>query len=486
MLRLRRSFVSLIAAFCLTTPLLFADYNRLGIPDSSELRRSLGDMWLVAPLEIARQNRTEIRKNAIGQEFQIRLEEQGTSFVIIVAPKMSLDVDVYTEHGIEKQTVSTYPADAAGAWVLSRDSSTGDAILVRYYFAKDSDVYVQFSPQNQKTLADFVVAGSYAARSVPVGIPFDRFYTASFDEVMSLTAKTLPWKYADVRGDQYHSNLQMVGMIRKNLGRIVYADDAAYDEDGHPVYISNGRPRVVADNEKSENILSLSSAGFVKWIVDGLVEPKSGSNTLLAPLTKRTVEFKPQGYAGIRSETDDITFTLDWTRNLASAWLSVRTGRNYYADNSGVDVKLEPFSAEMTQNGVQQTAGYLKDTGYAIAKIRSLLYVLAVTEPTNCYLAAVRRLDAGTAPAAALPAEQGVAPAAKPSASNARFVHTRPEQYVFDQTAVLFPCFDKDGRFACTVFENGNELTLAAFVSKYRNCYVHLTRVLTSDAFYLQ
>jgi hypothetical protein len=462
MFKLRCSLVSLFAVFCFTSPLLFADYNRLGIPDSSELRRSLGDMWFEAPLELVRQNKTEIRMNSLGQQFQIRMEEQGNSFLVIVAPQMKLDVDVYTEHGVEHQTVATFPVDAAGSWVLSRDSISGKPLLIRYYFAQDSDVYVQFVPEERKTVADFVICGCYAARSVPVGIPFERFFTASFADVLSLTAKTLPWKYADIHGDQYHSNLQMASVIRKNLGRITYADDAAYNEDGKPVYISNGKPRVVTEAEKSEKRLSLSSAGFVKWIVDGLIEPRTGSNTLLAPLTHRTVEFKPQGAAGIRSETDDITFTLDWTRNLAAALLSVRTGKNYYFDDSGVDVNIEPFSAELTPDGIQQTAGYIKDTGYAAGKLRSLLYVLAVTEPSYCYLAAVRSRDPGT-------------PAGR-----------QPEAYVFNQTAVLIPYFDAGGRFACVVFENGNEMPLNAFVAKYGKCFIHLTRVLTSNQFFPQ
>jgi hypothetical protein len=459
-MNVRRSVLCTVAAVCTFFP-LSAEYNRFGSPDSSELRRTIVDTWFLAPLELIRENQTMVQKNSIGQEFQVRLEEQGSTFAVIVAPGMMLDVNLYTAEGVGQQRVASYPADACGSWVLTRDSVSGKPISVRYYYAQDSDVYVQFTPDGMKTLADMVISGSYAARSVPVGISFDRLYTASLAAVLQLTDKTLPWRYADIHPDSYHSSMQMVSVIRKNLSRITCTDDAAYDEDGKPVRISDGKPRAVSDAERDAASLSLSSAGFIKWIVDGLVEPLSGSNTLLAPLTQRTVEYKPQGYTGIRSETDDISFTLDWTRNLASAWLSVRTGKTYLAANAGVDVKIEPFSARVSDKGIIQTTGYLKDTGYAVENLRPLLYVLAVTEPSYCYLAAVRRLDPGVP-------------------------QSHPEAYVFDQIAIFFPYFDTNGRFGCFVFENGTEIPYSVFVSKYKKSFIHLTRLLTTDRFFPQ
>ena len=440
---------------------LCAEYNSLGVPDSTVVRRAVADRWFSAPLDELRQMRAEIRVNEIGERFQVRLEENATEFVVIVAPEVQMKVDFYTEHGVETQLSSEYPGTADGAWLLFRDTATGKAKRIRWYMTRNSDVYVQFAPDRTRTLGDFVIDGCYAARSVPVGCVFEQLYTTSFADVLKMTENSLPWRYAEIFPGAYTPKYKMINTIRRNLLRISYAEDAAYDENGKPVHISDGKPRTVDVSEKEDDTLSLSSAGFVKWVVDGLVEPISGSYTKMLPLVQPTVVYDPLSYAGMKEAEESISFMLDWTRNLAAARLSVQARRNYRYEESGVDVAIDPFSGELTENGIMQTAGYIRDSGYAIARLRAVLYVLAVTEPTYCYLAAVRR----------------------------RYVSANgsaPELYKFDQTAVIFPYFDANGRFAITVFENGTEVPFNTFVQKYKNSFVHLARVLTSEEFFPQ
>ncbi len=438
----------------------FAEYNKFGVPDSSAIRKQIEENWFYKPLSELRMNRNEIRRNSVGQNFQVRLEESDGIFSVIVAPEAFISVDFYTQDGMKRDTVSEYSADAPGSWILMRSSATEKPVKIRYYFVADSDVYIQFSPDGNKTLADYVIDGCYAARSVPVGVPFEKFYTASFAEVIALTKKSLPWKYSEIHTDQYHQKLQMVGVIRKNLSRIFYEWDACYDENGNPVRISDGKARVVSEREKNGKQLSMDSAGFLKWVIDGLVEPIAGSLTYLKPLLRPTTQRNPVGYTGILEQKENLSYTLDWTRNLAAARLSVQTKKTYLYEDSGVDVNIEPFSAEVTEKGITLTAGYLKNTGYSIKKLKPVLYVLGVTEPTFFYLAAVRRRV--------------------PSANG------KPEFYVFDQCAVILPYFDQNGQFACTVFEDGEEMTINQFINRYPDSYVHLTRVLSSDRFFPQ
>lgn len=441
--------------FCLA-----AEYNGMAVPDSSGIRSAVAESWFYSDINELRSKRTELRSNSIGQNFQVRMEESGVYNSVIVAPETFLSVDVYTENGATRKTVSEYPADACGSWVLMRDSRTGKPVHVRFYFAADSDVYVQFAPSldGKKSTADFVIDGCFASRGVPVGVKFDYFYTASFSDVLRLTEKSLPWRFADIHPDQFSGAFQMIGVVRKNLPRIKYQWDACYDENNKPVKISDGKERFVSDSDKAENKLTLSEAGFVKWLVDGLVEPQAGSSTYLNPLLRATTSFSPIGYAGIKNQKENLSFTLDWTRNLAAARLSIQTRKNYLYEDSGVDVKIEPFSSEVTSKGITSVAGYIKNTGYEIRSLKPVLYVLAATEPTYFYLAAVRRR---------------IAPA-----------DGKPEYYVFDQCAAVFPYFDKNKQFGCVVFENGTEMTLSQFTKKYPDCYVHLVRVLSSDRFF--
>lgn len=454
----RRAFVLI---FSLVLIPLFAQYNKFNIPDSSKIRAEIAESWFSADLGELREKRTELRTNSVGQNFQIRMEENDVYYFIIVAPETFLSVDFYTENGVTTNTVSEYPADAAGAWVLKKDSRTGKPVESRFYFAADSDVYIQFSPSKdgKKSAADFLIDGCFAARGVPVGVAFDYFYAASFADVLELTKKSLPWKYADIHPEQYSANLKMISQIKKNLPRVKSEFDACYDENGNPIKISTGKARTVLDSDVAENIITLSDAGFVKWIVDGLIQVQAGSSTYLKPLLRPTTSSNPVGYAGIKGEKENLSFTLDWTRNLAAARLSIQTRKNYLYEDSGVDVEIEPFSSELGANGINNVAGYIKNTGYEVKNLKPLLYVLATTEPTYFYLAAIRRR---------------VAPA-----------NGKPEFYVFDKAAAIFPFFDKNKQFGCSIFEDGKEMTLAQFTKKYPDCYVNLVRILSSERFAL-
>lgn len=456
---MKRFFVLLFTLF--TFSFSFADYNKLNVPDSTAIRKSIEDSWFKATIDSVRENATEVRKNSIGEEFQVRLEEQDDTFAIVIAPLRMMEMDVYTEKGIEKRTMAMYPADARGGFVLLRSTKTGKPISIRIYFAADSDVYVQFMPDKNTTLADFVISGLYAARAVPVGIAFDRLYTASFQTILRMTEKTLPWKYAEIVPSDYGVSLKMVATIRKNLGRVIYFPDAAYDEDFKPVKISDGKPREITDEEKNSNKITLSEAGFVKWIIDGLVEPLAGSGIRLAPLTQPTVEYKPQGLKGSSIEKDSTTFTLDWARNLATAWLSVQKHQNYKPSQSGLDVKKEPFAAVETEHGISQVSGHTKDTGYKATQLRSLLYTLAIEEKSYFYIGAIRRAD----------------PKQKKNETLS---------YIFDKCALFFPYFSEDGRFDCIVFQNGVEISLKQFIENNNGNFVHLSRCLTSERFFLQ
>ena len=453
--------MKILRLFCILLLLpifsLSAENNKFRVPDSSVIRKNLVETWFEESLSTIRNHYSELRSNSIGQVFQVKMEETKDVFSIIVAPETKVAVDLYTQDGVVHKMVDEYPIDAPGSFVLLRDSVTGKPIHIRYYFAADSDVFVQFSPSGNKTLADFVIDGLFAARGVPVGVNFDYFYTSSFAQVLSLTEKSLPWHYVDIHPEQYHGNLVMIGVIKKNLERIKYEKNACYDGYDRPVYVSDGKERKVKKEDVQNNILTMDDLGFVKWIVDGLVKTLTGSSTYVDPLRRPTTQLNPLGTMGIRSTKESLFRSLDWTRNLAAAKMSVQARKNYLYEDSGVDVKIEPFSSEISSKGITQVAGYIKNSGYEMKYLKPLLYVLASTEPTYFYLAAIRRT-------------------VHPADGN-------PEFKIFDSSAAIFPYFDKTGQFGCTVFDNGEEMTLTQFQKKYPDSFIHLVRVLSSDRF---
>ena len=451
-----KKFFLIIAGLVIFSP-LFARYNRLGIPDSSEIRDYLEEQWFTAPLSEVRQNQPEIRANDNGEKFQIRLEENESTFNVFVAPHAVIKVNVYSDKGMFTEEQDLYPGDAAGSWVLIRDKRTGKPMRIRYYFLKDSDVYVQFSPQGKIALADLVIYGNYAARGVPTGMPFSKFYTASFEDVMNITETKLPWSYVLADPQIYHSMKQMAAVIRERLPFISVVNDAMYDENGDLVHISTGKKfENIDESDKSEKKLLLSSAGFVKWIADGLVEPLSGGLLKRDPLIQETVFVKDNGRQGVLSQKYDLFFSLNWVRNLASAVISVYAGKIYLSNQSGVDVTINPFASSITDKGVANTVTFVENSGYTVRVLHSLLYVLAATEPGTFFLGAIRGTDRTVT----------------------------PEVMAFNECVVFFPYFQDDGAFACNVFMNGKEMSLEDFCYFYADDFVYLTRVKSSENFF--
>jgi len=454
-----KRFCLFFISICFSLP-AFCAYNRLNIPDSAEIRNNskIIEKWFEAPLENVRFNVPETAYNDIGEEFQIRLEEDEYSFNVFVSPKAKINITVYSDKGSYVEEKEIYPGDYAGSFVLVRDKKSGAPIRARYYFLKNSDVFVQFTPYGKTALADLVIFGNYAAQGVSTGLPFSYFYTCSFDDVIRTTQSKLPWNYVLVEKDAYHSIQQMIYVIDEILPEIQYVPDAMYDEEGELVHISNGKAFSFDEKVqfKGDKKLFLSSAGFVKWICDGLVEPIAGSQLRREPLVKETVTVKDVGYMGILSQKYSLYFSLDWIRNLASAVISVYANKTYLFNQSGVDVTVNPFASSIKDSGIVNNVTFIENTGYKSEVLKSLLYVLAATEPGTFYLGAIRETDRSVS----------------------------PEVSVFNENAVFFPYFMDDGAFNCVVFMNGRKFTLEEFYRLHHSDFVYLTKVKSNEQFF--
>ena len=474
----------------------FAGFSSYGIPDSSEIRGEIVSSWFEAPAALIRGKNAETYDDGAGHSFQVRLDglsDSDPSYKIIVAPKSVIPVRHIGGGASERKGEDiVYTEGTAGTWVLYRDKRTDKASKIRIYFNADPGVYLELRNGENKTYADMVLYDCYMVRSVPLGVRFKKLYTMSFDEIQALTRKSLPWASVKVVPGQYHPVLQMAAVIRGCLPRIVYAHDAAYNEEGKLYSLQLNEPydlveAAVRANPSLENVrrtdptletvfyadpsleaarraiesdsgLVLSSAGFVKWVADGIVEPATGSYTNLGNMVSPTVNYSSLGKRGVISQTWNLSLTLDCCRNLAVDALNARSTKRSYrykmgaSDVTGVDVTVEPFISDIVDDGELRSVGYIKDTGYSVIELKSLLYVLAVTESQYIYFAAIK------------------------SGSKAG-------DSVFNNCAVLMPFFDDDGKFGCTVFEQGKEYSLDAFIELHPDSYIHLNRVKSSDFF---
>lgn len=426
------------------------------IPNSSSIRKNLVETWFEASLTTVRMNKPEIHSNSAGEEFQVRMEESENTFNIFVSPSSVIYVDVYTNTGMETREQVVYPGDAPGSWVLIRDKKTGKPLRIRYYFLQNSEVFVQFSPNGKTALADLVMFGNYASRGVSTGVPFSTFYDADFDRVQKITNRTIPWNYVEIDPAHYHSIMQMSAVINERLPDIILTNDAMYDENGELIHISTGKK--FTDSEIIPEKLLLSSAGFVKWIADGLVEPIAGGRLMRKPLIQETVTVKETGLQGVLSQRYNLFFSLDWIRNLASAVISVYTGKTYMFNQSGVDVTINPFASTISSSGIKNIVTFVEDSGYQVQVLKSLLYVLAVTEPGTLYLGAIRGTDRTVS----------------------------PEIKAFNDCVVFLPYFTSEGKFMCSIFMNGRAFSLEDFCAFHAEDFVYLTRVKSSERFFPQ
>jgi hypothetical protein len=185
----------------------------------------------------------------------------------------------------------------------------------------------------------------------------------------------------------------------------------------------------------------------LKWIVDGVIEPL-GARTTVPAVLNATVNYPSGSAAGVLATQYNLSFTLDWTRNLAAAATTVRNtlGARTYAQ-AGIDVRITPFT-------YNSGASYIENSGYRAEILPAVLYVLTVSEPDTFFLAAIRRTDAAS-----------------------------PEVHYFNDCAAIFPYIDSVGRFTAVVFQNGEEFTLDQFLASCEGNFVHLSRVKSNERF---
>ncbi len=431
----------------------FAQYSPFNVPDSSEIRKELVNSWFTRDYSELLAEKPFISQNLLGEKFQVSIEDAGNEFAVIVAPASEIALEVHTDDRIEMGTSDIFSYDSPGSWILYRNKEDGKPERIQYFFQSDADVYITIRPDGSKSLADIHLFNTYPVYGVNLGFPLEYFYTASFDKLYKLTSNLLPWNYFTLEEGMYGANLQMIGVIRENLGGLSYEPDTALDHEGLPVSISSGERK----NPENNDTLNVDTAGFAKWVVDGLVYAQTGSFLNLDPLKRESVQIQTGTMAQSVLEKYNIYFALDWIRNLAAAFASVFSGRDIPYEKTGSEVTIKPFAAVQTDRGVERYDAYISGTGYNTITLKSLMYVLAVTEPARMYLGAVRQSD-----------------------------RKSPEVVYYNEVAVFFPFFDDEGAFHCIVYEGPRELTIEEFTKEWENSFISLVRLKTSKRFFPQ
>lgn len=437
-------------------PMLFYAFGQ--IPDSTEVRKTITQTWFLAPIEKVIAKEQEVYTDSKGNKFTVSgkyAKDHSNEYIISIIPNFT-DFRIKTHNPILK-----------GSWFLHRNSDTGAPICIKIYPSETSMLSIVLRPAPEKaysgkTFIDVCLYNAYVCRDVTIGIPFETLYHIPLSRLKELTETLVPWNLCIP--PQYDSPVKkMVHIIEEFRHRLVSLTDACFDHEGNPVHISNTEQQtefeinaaMAANQIRSEISGGVDSAGFAKWIIDGIIRPIAGEGTHIESL-KRATEVPNTHFTQAYREHEPIFFGLDWIRNLGAAALTLNLQHTVYPEASGLDVTVSPFAltgtvlseyAESTVRTTLSFLGYKKYAGYQTTYLVPLLYYLAITEPDHFYLACINNVSQSS------------------------------EQRIYNRIAVLFPYFDSWGTFHIVLYEHGVPIAVDNFINENSSAYAALVRV---------
>jgi len=424
-----------LAALDTGTPPLAGDVPIESIPESADLRTAAYKNFLAAPRDIALAARPLVLKNAYGTFKRSSIKGKDAFYLIFAAAK-------------EKD----FPLYSQGTWIVKRSLSDGRYLQAKIFLRSDAGSFIRVYPEGERSYMDIVLFGAVLRRELPLPLSFDQVLHASFADLRAFSAHSMDWKLFSPRPGRYSELRGLIAKIRSRLPELRYAEDGALDANGTPVYIANGKPQA--------RPAGLNCSGFAKWLVDGLRKPFTGTWLDPRAMALRHTELRGSSFTLSKEETDDPFFGLDWVRNLGKAMADAGSPSREHGLLEN-DVTLEPFAlfaGKTAADPINGTSAYesyptrQNSTGYEVRGLKALLYMLAIEEPGNFYLASLNKSDKG---------------------GLRRHYHV----------AALFPYFEPSGEFRVAVFESAAETSLDALIARASSEYAVLVRIRPSGAF---
>jgi len=423
------------------------------IEDDSALRISLEASWFRESPGNVLSKQPEYHTLRGGTRIQVRTERSSLNrdeFAIVLARE---------QNGL-------YSGWAQGSWVLTRRRDNDpQGSRIRVFLRSDYNTYVQFRPFSEdKCMMDVVLYDAFAARSVPLPLPFERLFVLPVEEVLNLAGDRFPRRYFDTEPGMYRDSRAFISLLRSRLPELTYVDDGAQDENGSFVFIETLQPQAAMPRNARVRG-GVNCSGFVKWVVDGILRPITSERLPIAPL-KAPYGSRGSPMTDIWEEEREPFFGLDWCRNLASMASAVLRIPGYEVLEDH-EVRNSAFSQLIIRQPggsvIQAYPGFINSAGFGFAGLTPLLYTLAVDEPGWIYLAAVNRDIA-----------------APVTPDNPRGLPILRQYY---HLAVLVPYFTERGVFQVAVFESGEETSFTGFRSRYPGQFVNLVRIPIEASF---
>lgn len=400
-------------------PALGGDSPIDSMAESSDIRKRLWTALFEAPRDAAKKYEPSEERNAWGR-WSVSVDSAKGAFYIIVSPQRNGSSPVYTQ----------------GTWIVKRSDQNGEFLQAKVFLRSDPGTFARIYPAGSRSRIDIIAYGGVIYREVMIPLSFEDVLRSPFSKIRSLTKEVIDWDIFAPDPALFGDVRNLASAVRSWLPSLHYADDGAIDADGTSVYISTLK--------RQASPAGLNCSGFVKWLVDGMLFPISGSYLSVDVLRQRMTSWRGSSFTIGYEESLDPFFGLDWSRALArAAWSAFYPSR---VDSSPLanDVDEAPFAMRVSDadpvNGGSMYEAYsdnFGDAGLDVRGLKAALFLLASREPNRFYLAQFNARD-------------------KDPPNLRRYFHI----------AALFPYFDKNGVFKVDVFESAAETSLEAVLSR--------------------
>lgn len=387
--------------------------------DSSDIRKRLWAPLFEAPPKAAKAYKPSEERNAWGL-WSASVETGKGAFYIIVSPQRSGSSPVYTQ----------------GTWIVKRSDTNGEFQQAKIFLRSDPGTFARIYPSGTRSRIDIIAYSGVIYREVMIPLSFEDVLRSPFSKIRSLTDAVIDWDLFAPDPALFGDVRNMASAVRSWLPSLRYVDDGAIDHDGTSVYISTLTAQASPPG--------LNCSGFVKWIVDGMLHPITGSYLSVDSLRQRMIGWRGSSFTIGYEEQLDPFFGLDWSRALAkAAWSAFYPSRTDPSPLAN-DVDEAPFAMRVSDsdpvNGGSKYEAYsdnFDDAGLDVRGLKAALFLLASREPNRFYLAQFNKRD-----------------------KNPPYLRS------YFHIAALFPYFDRDGVFRVAVYESAAETSIESVLGR--------------------
>ncbi|MFP4362595.1 MAG: hypothetical protein ACLFR1_01870 [Spirochaetia bacterium] len=393
------------------------------LPENVEVRNQLSELFSTDPQSLLRERRRTFNQVFEPHRVQFRVAQQHGHVYLVFSNEVSYQFPVYSP----------------GTYIAKRNLETGDLIQVKIFLGPGPESFLRIYPEGNRSRIDVHLLGRCIQRSLMLSVPINRVLIAPFQEVLRHAGNRINWEYFHPLVEQSPSEqVREIGaQVRERLGELPDIDDGALDDSGRWVFIET-------EYEQFDS-RGFNCSGFAKYVVDGLVLPRTGSMLPIDLLKTTHPDFRGNQWSLRHEDSRDPYFGLDWSRNLALAAQGC----------TETEIRENPEAADVTDLPFLR---YSEDVGYPVEEIEFALYLSSIQNPGNIYLGSVN------------------------------------QPYTIDQGPVLrqhvhlvvfFPWFDSLGNFHVDVMERNVETSVRSLEARYPGDFIHLVRIPAETSYSL-